>query len=161
MKQRRSLSIYKSLITLSAFCKPLDLEFLCSLEESRKLLLCHVHLPSIHELQDGCEVGKGDVLQDDNGMLGGVLLQKVLEVWRACTEDHLVCLGMLTLVKQKHQHKKNMVSNTSVAMVTSQKLFSSLRCLKDATMLAWKSFHRRQNCWSSAIVVYLVLYDLK
>ena len=99
--------IYKSLVTLSAFCKPLDLEFLCSLEESRKLLLCHVHLPSIHELQDGCEVGKGDVLQDDNGMLGGVLLQKVLEVWRACTEDHLVCLGMLTLVKQKHQHKKH------------------------------------------------------
>ena len=41
---------------------------------------------------------------------------------------------------------------TSVAIVTSQKLFSSLRCLKEATMLVWKSFQRRQNCWSSAIV---------
>ena len=36
-------------------------------------------------------------------------------------------------------------------MVTSQKLFSSLRCLKDATMLVWKSFQRRQNCCSSVI----------
>ena len=40
---------------------------------------------------------------------------------------------------------------TSVAMVTSQKLFSSLRCLKEATMLVWKSFQRRQNCCSSVI----------
>ena len=37
----------------------------------------------------------------------------------------------------------------SVAIVTSQKDFSSRRCLKEATMLVWKSFHRRQNCWSS------------
>ena len=44
------------------------------------------------------------------------------------------------------------VENTSVAIVTSQKLFSSLRCLKEATMLVWKSFQRRQNCWSSAMV---------
>ena len=42
--------------------------------------------------------------------------------------------------------------NTSVAIVTSQKLFSSLRCLKEATMFVWKSFQRRQNCWSSAMV---------
>ena len=37
-------------------------------------------------------------------------------------------------------------------MVTSQKLFSSLRCLKEATMFVWKSFQRRQNCWSSVML---------
>merc|ERR1719397_2113606 len=37
----------------------------------------------------------------------------------------------------------------SVAMVTSQNDFSSRRCLKEATMFVWKSFQRRQNCWSS------------
>jgi len=38
----------------------------------------------------------------------------------------------------------------SQARVTSQNDFSSLRCLNDATMLVWKSFHLRQNCcWSS------------
>ena len=97
-------------------------------------------------------MGKGDVLQDDDGVLSRVLLKKVLEVWRACTKDHLVCLGVLTLVKHEKFETIGMIVITSVAMVTSQKLFSSLRCLKEATMLAWKSFHRRQNCWSSAMV---------
>ena len=48
---------------------------------------------------------------------------------------------------------------TSVAIVTSQKLFSSLRCLKEATMLVWKSFQRRQNCWSSAMVTLVGGYS--
>jgi len=42
----------------------------------------------------------------------------------------------------------------SQARVTSVKDFSSLRCLNEATMLVWKSFHLRQNCcWSSTILV--------
>ena len=41
----------------------------------------------------------------------------------------------------------------SQARVTSQNDFSSLRCLKEATMLVWKSFQRRQNCcWSSMVI---------
>ena len=32
------------------------LESLCSLEELGKLVLSHIHLTSIHELQDGCQV---------------------------------------------------------------------------------------------------------
>jgi len=90
--------VIKSLVTtLSAFSQPLDLQLLSSLEKSRQLLLGHVHLPGIHELQNGCQVGERDVLQDDDGVLGRVLLKEVLEVGRACTEDHLVCLGVLTL----------------------------------------------------------------
>ena len=50
------------------------------------------------------------------------------------------------------QNTNHQMENTSVAIVTSQKLFSSLRCLKEATMFVWKSFQRRQNCWSSAMV---------
>ena len=42
-------------------------------------------------------MGEGDVLEDDDGVLGGVLLQEVLEVGRAGTENHLVGLGMLAL----------------------------------------------------------------
>ena len=64
--------------------------------------LCY--LPGVHELKDGCEVGEGhvlaksdqhsnrkqtsgwvgaqvvDYLQNNDGMLGGVLIQQVLEV---------------------------------------------------------------------------------
>ena len=36
-------------------------------------------------------------LQDDDGMLRGVLIQQVLEVGGASTQDHLVCFGVLTL----------------------------------------------------------------
>ena len=36
-------------------------------------------------------------LQDDNGMLGGVLIQQVLEVGGAGAQDHLVGFGMLPL----------------------------------------------------------------
>jgi len=40
----------------------------------------------------------------------------------------------------------------SHAKVTSVKLRSVRRCLKQVTMLDWKSFHRKQNCCWSAII---------
>ena len=38
-----------------------------------------------------------DVLEDDDGMLGRVLLQQGLEVGRASREDHLVSLAGLAI----------------------------------------------------------------
>ena len=66
-----------------AFSEPLDLGFLFGLEEGRQLLLGHVFLPSLQELQDGGEVGKGNILQDDYRVLGKALIHQVLEVERA------------------------------------------------------------------------------
>ena len=102
-----------------------------------------------------------DILQNDDGVLGRVLLQQVLEVWRASAQDHLVGLGMLTLNSGHGAVNAKLYKGllTSVAIVTSQKLFSSLRCLKEATMLVWKSFQRRQNCWSSAMVTLVGGYS--
>ena len=45
---------------------------------------------------------EGDVLEDDDGVLGGVLLQQVLEVGAAGAEDHLVGLGVLALGGDGH-----------------------------------------------------------
>ena len=59
--------------------QPLDLEPLCGLEEGGQLVLGHVDLSGVHELEDGGEVLDRDVLQDDNGVLGGVLLKEGLE----------------------------------------------------------------------------------
>ena len=56
-----------------------------------------VNFSGVHELEDCGEVGEGDVLEDDDGVLGRVLLQQVLEVGRACAENHLVGLGVLPL----------------------------------------------------------------
>ena len=42
-------------------------------------------------------MGEGHVLQDDDRVLGRVLLQQVLEVGRAGAEDHLVGLSVLAL----------------------------------------------------------------
>ena len=56
----------------------LDLEPLRGLEEGGQLVLGHVDLAGVHELQDGGEVLDGHVLQDDDGVLGGVLLKQGL-----------------------------------------------------------------------------------
>ena len=55
-----------------------------------------------------------------------VLLQQVLEVWRASAQDHLVGLGMLTLNSGHGAANAKLYKGlfTSVAIVTSQKLFS-------------------------------------
>ena len=58
--------------------QPLDLEPLGSLEEGRQLVLRHVDLSGVHELQDGRQVLERHVLQDDDGVLGGVLLKQGL-----------------------------------------------------------------------------------
>ena len=42
-------------------------------------------------------MSKGDVLEDDDRVLGRVLLQQVLEVGGAGTQDHLVSFSVLTL----------------------------------------------------------------
>ena len=56
-----------------------------------------VHLPGVHEFQDGREVLEGDVFQDDDWVLGGVLLQQGFEVGTAGGEDHLVSLAALAV----------------------------------------------------------------
>ena len=45
---------------------------------------------------------EGDVFQDDDGVLGGVLLQQGLEVGRAGGQDHLVRLAALPVAGQGH-----------------------------------------------------------
>ena len=94
-----------------------------------------------------------DYLQNNDRMFCRILFQQVLEVRGAGAQNHLVGLGVLALkIILNALHMRREIETTSVAMVTSQKLFSSLRCLKEATMLVWKSFQRRQNCWSSVIL---------
>ena len=57
-------------------------------------------------------------LQDDDGMLGGVLIQQVLEVGGAGAQDHLVGFGMLALedfmklMSKEASLKIQMVSNS-------------------------------------------------
>ena len=40
---------------------------------------------------------EGNIFEDDDGMFGRILLEKVLEVWTARAENHLVSLGVLAL----------------------------------------------------------------
>jgi len=50
-------------------------------------------------------MSKRYILQDDDGMLGGVLIQQVLEVGGAGAQDHLVGFGMLPLSGDGHVTK--------------------------------------------------------
>ena len=68
---------------LGCLSKTLDLETLCSLEEGRKLVLSHVNLTGVHEFRDGRQVLEWHILENDDKVLGRVLLQECLEVGRA------------------------------------------------------------------------------
>ena len=82
---------------LGSLCESLDFESLSSLQKCRQLVLGYIHLTSVHELQDGGQMGEGDVFEDNDGMLGRVLLQQGLEVGTAGGEDHLVSLAALAV----------------------------------------------------------------
>ena len=64
--------------------------------------LSNIHFPCVHELEDSGEVVEGNIFEDDDGMFGGILLEKILEVWTARAENHLVSLGVLTLGGDGH-----------------------------------------------------------
>ena len=64
---------------LGSLRQTLDLEPLRGLEEGGQLLLGNVDLARVHELKNGGEVLDGDVLEDYDGVLGGVLLKQRLE----------------------------------------------------------------------------------
>ena len=57
-----------------------DLQLLSSLEEGRQLVLGDVDLPGVHELEDGSQVVEGNIFEDDDRVLGRVLLQQILEI---------------------------------------------------------------------------------
>ena len=87
---------------LRSLGQSLHLQPLGRLEKCRQLVLSDVHLASVHELQDGGQVGEGDVFENDYGMLGRVLLQQGLEVGATGGEDHLVRLAALTIAGNRH-----------------------------------------------------------
>ena len=39
-----------------------------------------VDLPGVHELEDGSQVVEGNIFEDDDRVLGRVLLQQILEI---------------------------------------------------------------------------------
>ena len=83
-----------------------------------------------------------------------ILFQQVFEVRGAGAQNHLVGLGVLALMISLHalQHatgnKGYLGGNGDVA----EALLISQVLERGATMLVWKSFQRRQNCWSSVIL---------
>jgi len=94
---------------LGCLCQSFHLESLSSLEELGELVLSHIHLPGIHELQDGCQVLERDILQNDDGVFGWILFQKCLEVGAAGRQDHLVGLGALPVTGDGHIRERLLV----------------------------------------------------
>ena len=87
---------------LRSLGQSLHLQPLGSLQKCWQLILGHVHLPRVHELQDGGQMSEGDVFEDDDGVLGRVLLQQSLEVGTTGREDHLVSLAALSVAGNRN-----------------------------------------------------------
>jgi hypothetical protein len=81
-RRQIEISPFPSLLLLDGLRRlgqSLHLEPLCRLKERGKLVLGHVNLPGVHELEDGGQMLEGDVLQDDDRVLRRVLLKQGLE----------------------------------------------------------------------------------
>lgn len=70
----RTHTLPLTLDSLRSFGQSLHLEPVCCLEEGGQLLLAHVYLTCIHELEDSLQVAVSHVFQNDDWVLGGVLL---------------------------------------------------------------------------------------
>merc|ERR1712096_2831 len=95
--------------SLSSLSQPLHLEPLCRLEELWQLLLLHVDLPLVHELDDGLHVRRCHVSHYDDGVLRRVLKQHSPEIGRAGREDHLVALVDLAATGDCHVREVRVV----------------------------------------------------
>jgi len=94
---------------LGCLCQSFHLESLGSLEELGELVLSHIHLSGIHELQDGSQVLERNILQNDDGVFCWILFQKCLEVGAAGRQNHLVGLGALPVAGDGHIRERLLV----------------------------------------------------
>jgi len=95
---------------LGSLGQTFHLELLSCLEKLWELILCHIHLSSIHKLQDSYQMLEWNVLENDDGMFGWILFKKGLEIWRACGQDHFVGLSALTVTSNGNICKRLLIS---------------------------------------------------
>ncbi|CAB0031331.1 unnamed protein product [Trichogramma brassicae] len=79
-----------------------DLRGLGDLEQRPDLLLRHVDLALVHELDRGLELRPLDVLHDDDRMLALVVAEERLEVRAAGRQYHLVSLDRILVAGERH-----------------------------------------------------------
>lgn len=73
--------------------QPLDFESFSYLQEGCQLVLSHIHLSSVHVLQDGLNLCILDVLENDYWVATRQVSKQTLEVRRAGSQHHLVALN--------------------------------------------------------------------
>jgi len=100
-RRRRPLCSLFLFDGLRRLCQAFHFESFRRLEEGWELILGNVDFSSVHELEDGGEVLEGDILENNDGVLGRVLLQEGLEVGRARRQDHFVGLAGLAVAGQR------------------------------------------------------------
>ena len=83
----------------------LDLEALGHLEEGGEVLLVHGHLAAVHKLQQGLHLLVAHVLEEDDGMLVGCVVEHGLEVGRAGRQHHFVGLQIEAVAGQGDVHE--------------------------------------------------------
>merc|ERR1719323_1856374 len=83
-----------------SLCQTLHLEFLGHCQERIELLLCNVHLPVVHEVQNRGEIGEPHALEIEKRVGVLVASEDRSEEGRAGGEYHFVCLDLLVVARQ-------------------------------------------------------------
>jgi len=66
--------------TIVDICQAFDLEALSHFKKRREVFLVHGNLASVHELQERLHLVITDILEEDNGMFVGGVVEHALEV---------------------------------------------------------------------------------
>jgi len=74
------------------------------------VVLLHVNLAMVHEVQDGSQVTRGNIPEHNDWVRGRVLLEKSLEGDGAGGEDDLVSLDLFPVTGDGHVHVVILVS---------------------------------------------------
>lgn len=84
------------------FGQPTHLQHLRDVEERRKRILADGNLAFVHELDDGRQVVELDVLENDDGVLTGVLHEGLAKVRAAHAKDDFVRPQTLPIAAERH-----------------------------------------------------------
>ena len=157
---------YSCLMVWGASARPLTLSLSAVFKNAGSWSWATLTSPAYMNSRMAVKCWNGTSFKIMIGCLAGFSSNKAWNIVQNCdTEFRGVILITVNLtLKYGEQADKTILWALQVwpsqANVTSVKDFSSLKCLKEETMLVWKSFHRRQNCcWSPCAIFDVCVCD--
>ena len=133
----------------------LTFESFRSFQQTWQLVLTNIDLPFVHKIDDGFQIQEPDILQNDNGMFARIAWKETLKVWRAGSQDHLVCFHVLAFACKCHvnhvfvdQHSLENFIHVGLIVIPFE---AELLLIHDREWFSCLKVFRRINLWCAIV----------